>query len=53
MQKEHDGIVYAELLLKKPSEDMSPTVKENATEYAEIVYVNSSSSPPAAAEKTS
>lgn len=42
--------MYAELLLKKPSEDM--TVKENATEYAEIVYVNSSSSPPAA-EKTS
>lgn len=45
--------MYAELLLKKPSEDTSP-LGTNATEYAEIVYVNSTpASPPAAAEKKS
>lgn len=56
MQKEQDGIVYAELLLKKPLEDTSPSAKGNATEYAEIVYVTSSSpspsSPPGAEKKS-
>lgn len=45
MSLQQDGIVYAELLLKKPRKETSPL--PSSTEYAEIVYVNSS---PSAAE---
>lgn len=45
--------MYAELLLKKPSTEDTPSTKGSGTEYAEIVYVNSGPAPPAADDKKS
>lgn len=43
--------MYAELQLKKPSEDTVSKGNNNATEYAEIVYVNSTPTAAATADK--